>query len=285
MAARLGLALVTVLLLLAGTANAQQYQRLHVRGFTLTADTSNPQLEQPFHVTVTIRVAENVTHLDNVYLPTFFGAEELGDEQQITSGAGGTTYRETLTLVAHARGMLSISSAYLDAIDARDGKPKRFISNTLRIPVGGGPVSAVWETLRTILFVVIEIVIVAAALFVLVVLFWRRRPRPAAAPPPPPAPAAEAAPTPVPGRELADAFAQLRERRDRPAVLALRGALWHAAGASSGETLSDVLRRPAAADERLRRLLMIVERAAFIEKTRLTAAIDDVLSEREWTFV
>lgn len=287
MAARLGLAFVTALLLLAGTAQAQQYQRLHVRSFTLSTDSAQPQLEQPFHVSVTIRVAENVPHIDNVYLPTFFGAEELGDEQQNTHGPAGTTYRETLTLVAHTRGMLSISSAYLDAVDARDGKPKRFISNSLRIPVGGGPISAVWDTLRTILYVVIDLVVIAAAIFVVAVIFWRRRGRPVAAPPPPPpAPQTAAAERRNnPAAELAAAFTQLRERRDRGAVLILRSELWRAAGASMGETLSDVLRRPAAGDERLRRLLMIVERAAFIEQARLNQAIDDVLSEREWTFV
>ena len=284
MAARLGVALLFVLLMLA-PVQAQQYQRLHVRGFTLSTDTPRPQLEQPFHVSVTIRVAENVAHLANVYLPTFFGAEELGDEQQILNGPKGTTYRETLTLVAHTRGLLSISSAYLDAIDARDGKAKRFISNSLKIPVGGGPVSAVWDVLRTILFVVIDVALIAAAIFVVAVIFWRRRRIPA--PPPAPripdsTPAVE--PDRHPARELADAFALLRQRRDRSAVLALRVALWHAAGAGSGETLSDVLRRPAAADEHLRRMLMIVERAAFIEQARLDQAIDDVLAEREWTY-
>lgn len=286
MAARLGLALVLALLLLPGVSSAQQYQRLHVRSFTLRSDTSNPQLEQPFHVSVTIRVAERVARLENVYLPTFFGAEELGDEQQISSGHDGTTYRETLTLVAHARGMLTISSAYLDAIDARDGKPKRFISNSLRIPVGGGPVNAVWDTLRAVAFVVMDVLIVGAAVFVVAVIFWRRRARPSPVPPPapPPPPLPEIQELPDPARELASAFALLRQRRDRAAVLVLRNALWHAAGASSGETLSDVLRRPPATDEHLRRLLMIVERAAFIEQARLEGAIDDVLSEREWTF-
>lgn len=274
-----------MVLLLAATAQAQQYQRLLVRAFTLTTDTARPQLEQPFHVSVTIRVAENLTDITNVFLPTFFGAEELGDEQQTTHGPDGTTYRETLTLVAHTRGMLSISSAYLDAVDARDGKPKRFISNSLRIPVGGGPVWAVWDALRAIAYVVIAIVTAGAAIFVLAVIFWRRRARPAAAPAPPPPPPLIVEAEPDPARDLADAFAQLRERRDRAAVLVLRGALWRAAGASTGETLGDVLRRPAAADEHLRRLLMVVERAAFIEQARLSQAVEDVLSEREWTFV
>jgi len=278
MAARRSVVLTLIALLAAGVAQAQQYQRLQVRGFSLTSDVAKPNLEQPFHVTLTIRVAQNVPRLDNVFLPTFFGAEELGDEQQIARGRGGTTYRETLTLVAHERGMLSISPAYLDAIDARDGKPKRFISNALQLPVGGGPVSAVWGTLRSAVIVVIDLLLIAAALFVLFVIFVRRRR-------PPPVAKAEPTVTPPAKNDVASALAQLRERRDRHAVLNLRAALWHVAGASAGETLSDVLRRPAATDEHLRRLLMIVERAAFIERDRLDDAIEDVVSEREWTFV
>lgn len=282
MASRLGLALALFALVCAGIARAQQYQRLHVRSFTLSSDVSRPKLEQPFHVTLTIRVNENVTHLDNVYLPTFFGAEELGDEQQITHGRAGTAYRETLTLVAHERGMLSISPAYVDAVDARDGKPKRFISNSLELPVGGGPASALWSILRTAAILAIDLVLAGAALFVLAAIFLRRR---RAAPvdyvPSPPAPATDVPPK----NDVAAALSQLRERRDRGAVLNLRAALWREMGASSGETLGDVLRRPAARDEQARRLLMMVERAAFIEQARLGDAIDDVVSEREWTFV
>jgi hypothetical protein len=229
-------------------------------------------------VTLTIRVAENVTQLSNVFLPTFFGAEELGDEQQIARGRGGTTYRETLTLVAHAGGLLSIGAAYLDAVDARDGKAKRFISNPLQLQIGSPAAAGVWRTLRTLAFVVLDLLLVAAAGFVVYALFGRRRQMPRA-------PEVTLAPTPAtPKNELAPAFEQLRARRDRASVLRLRGVLWHIAGASAGETLSDVLRRPATDDERLRRLLMAVERAAFTEQSRLDEAIDQVLSERVWTF-
>ncbi len=277
MAARLGLVLALLCLLLGGAAGAQQYQRLHVRSFTLSSDTTAPQLEQPFHVTLEIRVAENVSQLRNVFLPTFFGAEELGDVAQTAHGPGGTTYRETLTLVAHTRGTLSVSSAYLDAVDARDGKPKRFLSNDLRLPVGGGPISNVWDVLRTIAFVAIDLLLLAALVFVVAAIFWRRRraSAPSAAPAPPP-PAAVLA-DPSPEDEVADAFEHLRQRRDRAAVLGLRSAIWHNAGANNGETLSDVLRRPAASEERLRRLLMTVERAAFVEDARLDEAIEEVL--------
>jgi hypothetical protein len=268
--------------LFGGYAQAQQYQRLHVRSFTLASDVAHPNVEQPFHVTLTIRVAENVTQVSNVFLPTFFGAEELGDEQQIAHGRAGSTYRETLTLVAHAGGLLSIGSAYLDAIDARDGRAKRFISNPLQLQVGS-PATGLWRTLKMLAFVAIDLVLVAAAGFVIYALFGRRR----RTLPPERAyvPVAEPA---APKDDLALALERLRKQRDRPSVLAVRALLWHIAGASAGETLSDVLRRPAAGDEHLRRLLMSVERAAFIDENRLDEAINELVGqgpgESVWSF-
>lgn len=280
MAARLALTAAALWLLLAGVAQAQQYQRLHVRSFTLSSDSDNPQLEQPFHVTLTIHVSERVSQVRNVFLPTFSGAEELGDQRETTQGPGGTTYRETLTLVAHTGGTLSVSPAYLDAVDARDDKAKRFISNSLSLPVGGGPVTAVWDALRTAAFVAIDLVLFAAAIFVVVVTFWRRRSRESLR-----AARDEIETVPdiaqvvlgPPADEVADAFERLREQRDRSRVLQLRAALWTATGAGSGETLGDVLRRPAAGQEHMRRLLITVERAAFIEEARLDGAIEEVL--------
>jgi hypothetical protein len=264
--------------MLAAAAQAQQYQRLHVRSFTLSSDEAAPQIEQPFHVTLTIQIAENLVQVRNVFLPTFFGAEELGDVQETAHSSRGTTYRETLTLVAHQRGTLSVSPAYLDAIDARDGKPKRFISNGLQLAVGGGPISGVWDVLRKIAIVAIDLLLIAAVIFVVAAIFWRRRtaPRaPALASAPMPEP--EVAVDPAPKDEAAEAFERLRERRDRASVLALRAVLWNAAGALDGETLNDVLRRPAARGEAMRRLLTSVERAAFIDDERLDSAIEEVL--------
>jgi hypothetical protein len=279
MAARLGLVCALFTLVLCGSiAQAQQYQRLHVRSFTLRSDNAHPRVEQPFHVTLTIRVAENVTQLSNVFLPTFFGAEDLGDEQQLAHERGGSTYRETLTLVAHNAGSLSIGAAYLDAVDARDGKAKRFISNPLQLRVGTTPAAGVWRVFQTVAFVAIDLLLIGAAGFVVYALFWRRRRVPAPTPS-----ATPVAPT-APKNDLLLAFENLRAHRNRASVLHVREVLWHIAGASAGETLGDVLRRPAAGDEHLRRMLMIVERAAFTEQSRLDEAIDDVLSEKEWTF-
>ena len=279
MVARPGVITALLCLLLALPAQAQQYQRLHVRSLTLTSDSAHPQIEQPFHVTLTIRVAEKQFNDDNVYLPSFDGAEELGDLRDVSHDAKGTTYRETLTLVAHAQGTLTVSNAYLDAIDARDGKPKRFISNSLTLPVGGGAIAGTWRVLWTVLLVGIEVLLVAAAVFVLAVLFWRRRKT---------EPLNDVmvryrtTPSLVEGPheasdELEQAWQRLGTERDRASVLHLRGVLWARAGADPGATLNDVLRRSATGDGDLRRLLTLVERAAFVEEARLDRAIEEVL--------
>jgi hypothetical protein len=281
MAARFSVAALLVLFAVLGTvAHAQQLARLHVRSFTLESDTAYPKVEQPFNVTLTIRVAESITGpLANVILPSLAGVEELGDERVLSSGPGGTVYRETLRLVAHSRGPLTIGSAYLDAIDARDGKPKRFISNDLHLQVQGGAVLDAWGPLRAIVRVMLELLLIAAAIFVVVAIFRRRPARVEA----PPVPAPEPVMPPSPEELLRQRLDDLRNRRDRQSVLGVRAALWAALGAKDGETLADVLRRPVAHDPRIHSLLVRVERATFIEDARLAEAIDDVLAEREST--
>ena len=270
MAQRL-VAFLALALLSTAFAQAQQLQRLHVRSFTLSSDAAHPRIDVPFNVTLTIRVAENVD-LQNVFLPAFAGPEELGDVRQQNRGRSGTLYRETLTLVSHVSGPLTIGSAYLDAIDARDGKPKRFVSNDLHLNVPG-PALNRWRPDRAVAWTVL------AAIAVLSLLYFRLRNAPAqrAAPlQPPPVNAAPADPHP-----LEASLSELRVRRDRSAVMRVRSALWHIAGASEGQTLAAVLEQPPAVDENLRRMLIAVERAAFIEERGLDAAIDDVLTQRE----
>ncbi|HEY9180173.1 MAG TPA: hypothetical protein VIO32_05605 [Candidatus Baltobacteraceae bacterium] len=273
MAARLGVTGAVFWLLLMGIVHAQQYQHLHVLGFTLSSDDAHPRIETPFHVSLTIRVAEKQFNGDNVFLPSFEGAEELGDLRQVLHDARGTTYRETLTLVAHARGSLHVSEAYLDAIDARDGKPKRFLSNSLTLPVGGGPVTRAWNLFRTLLLVVIAFVLFAAAVAAIALVQASRRKLP-------PIRAAEPPAAVVAGRqrdEVEEAFTQLRHARNRRAVLALRSALWLRAGADPGATLNDVLVRTSAHRLALRHVLVAVERAAFVEDARLNDAIEEIL--------
>jgi hypothetical protein len=261
-------------------ARAQQLQRVHVRSFTLSASTARPRLEEPFDVTLTIAVTQRLATLENVYLPSFMGAEELGDVRAVSQNANGTIYRETLRLVPHASGDLTISRAYFDAVDARDGKPKRFMSNALTLRVAGPSPQFPWRSALSIAMWVLAGVLAA------VIVRYRRtlRNRRGALRP------AQGGSIPhhdnvIPHHDIeiphddpkAQALANLKIRRDRASVLALRDIVWREAGAVRGETLRDVLRRPQAADGEMRRMLVAVERAAFTDDERLPQAIDDIV--------
>ena len=254
---------------------------MHVRSFTLTSDTQHPRIEVPFNVTLTIRVAENLSRLNNVYLPTFTGPEELGDERQLHHEKSGTVYRETMRLVAHSGGPLSIGSAYFDAIDARDGKPKRFISGGLQLMVAG-PAADVGIVLRNAARIAGLLILLAVILTAAVKILHERAQRPAL-PEPEPEPIPAPAPPDPPPTPTENALAALRRKRDRGAVMRLRSALRRDAGAREGETLEDILSHLQPGAVHLRRMLTVVERAAFIEETRLQSAIEDVLSETEET--
>lgn len=224
----------------------------------------------PFSVTLTIRVSERVKRLDNVFLPELFGTEELGDEYSISSDASGTTYRETMELVAHAGGRVGLGAAFLDAVDARNGKLSRFRSNPLTLDVAGPgyPRDSFW---LPFLSVALFAGIAGIALWN---LLGRSRARPPAAPEPEP----QAAPPPQrePDRSLELALAQVRMRRDRMSVMNARERLWEEVGAAKGQTLADVLTLPVAAHPRTRALLVALERAAFIDDGRLQSAIDEI---------
>lgn len=242
---------------------------------SLTSDTPSPRLGVPFRVTISIGVKENVATLPNVYLPAFFGPEELGDERSTVHDAQGTLYRETLTLEAHARGPLRIGAAKMDAIDARDGKPKRFISNDLLLDVEGGPFTDVWSPVRAFFgLVAYALLPLAAIVAIVVLLFSRKAAKPSVQPAQTPPPPVSAQPPPD---TLAQAIDRLRDRRTRAAVLDVRAALWRAAGASPGETLGDVVHRLRAAPQARRDAAARIECAAFIDDERLQSAIDEFL--------
>lgn len=228
-------------------------------------------MEVPFSVTLTIRVSERITHLDNVFLPELFGTEELGDERSIASDAGGTTYRETMRLVAHAGGGVGVGAAFLDAVDARTGKLSRFRSNPLTLLVAGPgyPAQSVWLPVMALTL--------AAAIFGIILWQMLKRPPAVRAAPVPPGPATESEPPePEPDRSLENALAHLRLRRDRISVMHARERLWEEVGAAKGQTLADVLTLPVAAHPRTRALLLALERAAFIDEARLQHAIDEI---------
>jgi len=233
----------------------------------------------PFHLTIHARLAEPVQELRNVELPVFQGLESLGDQRTLSASTKGTVYDEVLTVVAHQSGTIDVSPAYLDAIDARDGKPKRFISNALRLNVGRGalsPASAVATFLIVLFRVVVGLVLLVAALFVLVAIFRRRPAAPVAVEEPAVEVPFEA---PDPSREIREALEALRRSRDRMHVLRLREALWRRSGVATGATLNDFLY--AERNVTRRSAARAVEVAAFVEDGALQPSIDEAIRTTE----
>jgi hypothetical protein len=254
-------------------------QRLTVDAFDLSADTARPRVDAAFHLIVRLHVRERVGAIQNLELPILAQLELLGDERSLATNSAGTEYRETITVVSHNTGTLTIGPATLQAVDPRDRRAKEYYTNGLTLEVvsntlqpleqsGNAAIGALAWTARAALW--IGGVALAAAVIALIFL---RRPAAATAPAalplaplPPPAP-------PSPHQHLRDALTVLRAERSRAAAVRVRAAVWHLAGASEGETLADVLCRPAASDPRMAEVLRSLERAAFTYDEDLDAAI------------
>lgn len=280
--ARACLTLACALVALCTTARAQELPRLTVDTFTLGTDTSTPNLQQPFHLIVTVHVRERVERLDRITLPILKDLELLGDERKVVADRGGTTYRETIEVVATHTGEIRIDPATLDAIDARDGKGKRYFSNPLVLHVGGGELESPWPgmfiAVRNAAFVAIGV----GAVILLGALFFRRKP----APTPPPREPTQVLPraTPVardPRAELRDGLTVLRAHPTRSNVLAVRHVVRRMVGASDVETLADVLHRPPVATLRVREILIALERAAFTYDADLNGAVELAIAALE----
>jgi hypothetical protein len=263
---------------------AAPLQRLTVTSFTLSADTAKPELEVPFHLIVSLHVRETVPEIDNINLPVLVDVELLGDTRATQAGPGGTDYRETITVVAHHTGKIALAPATLQVIDARDGKAKQYSTNSLNLEVVGATIPttpdevspAIWNIGRQLLGWLLIWAIGIGAIVLIVVLLARRRPQAAPAPvgtPPPPAPR-PAMPMRTRRERLQDALTVLRADRNRPTAVRVRAVVWELIGASEGETLADVLRRPEAADPRMAGVLRALERAAFTYDDDVAPAID-----------
>ena len=271
-----------VLVAAPGAISAQALTRLTVQTFWLTSDTNRPRVDEPFHLTVTLRVRQRVAQITNLELPLLADVELLGDERQTVSGRSGTLYRETITVVAHHAGSLTIAPATLQAVDASDNKAKQWSTNTLTLSVGGVSTSALRQgaaqfmsravaVLRALLWV-LGIALVA----ILFAMLLRRRRHVVVAPTPTPAPS----PAPpiaarTPREQLQDALVVLRAERTRASAVAVRGAVWRMIGANDGATLGDVLRRRESVVPETRDLLIALERSAFTYDDDLQAAIQD----------
>jgi hypothetical protein len=285
------LALALWALVPAGT-RAEPLQRLTVTAFTLTSDTPKPELEVPFHIIVSLHVRETVPEIDNITLPVLVDVENWGDERSTQAGPSGTDYRERITVVAHHTGKIELAPATLQAIDARDGKAKQYSTNSLTLEVVGGalevPQNSAFADMAAgvgawVRSIVLWVVGIGAILLTLIVLVRRRpQPLPVAVAAPPPVPVAKAAVPPRSRRDrLQDALTVLRADRDRSTAVRVRAVVWELIGASDGETLTDVLRRPEANDPRIAAVLRALERAAFTYDDDLDRAIDGACQAME----
>lgn len=269
------LALIVLFAGVRAGVHAQTLQRLTVSSFALSTDTASPAVDVPFHLVLRLRVRQHVARIDNLDLPMLAQLELLGDMRETVSNAGGTEYRETITVVAHASGNVAVAPATLQAVDARDGKAKEWYTNGLTLRVGANGARVAGTALRALLGLLL--LVLGLALVVAIVAALARRPRvaaappPVVAPPPPPPPAVVRTPADV----ARDALAVLGVERSRAAAVAVRAGIWKAFGAGEGETLGDVLRRPESRDETARDLLVAIERSAFTYDSDLDAAIGD----------
>ncbi len=240
-----------------------QLRRLHVDALSMRADQARLQVHQVFHLAIHTHVRERVTALDEVVVPDVGTMQLEGDERRVTQGPNGTDVVETLTLEPVAGGTYTFKGAYLDAIDARTGKPSRFSSNPVTVVVEGPSIGAgTYQQLLNIVLIVLAVFLAGAIVVGLLVWFAVRRQRRVAVAPPA---VAAAAPLPEPPRTPRDAVAEaLRAYRSSPAngsLAALRASLFEAAGTNPGATLRDALRTTD--DRALRAALTAAERTAF----------------------
>ena len=255
--AAFGLLMVSLTSYAAGAAGLRS---LHVLALGMHADRTQVRIGEPFHVAVHVRVKENVAALDELVIPDVGTLQIIGDERHTTHGPGGTDVVETITLQSPAAGRYTISPAYLDAIDARTGRPSRFSSNPLTIVVAAAaanlPAAPLHALAQTLGWAIAAIAVVA----LLLVVMRRRRGVPVlpAAPAPLPPPAA---PPRTPHDDVAEALRAYRVSPSTAALLRLRATLFAAAGAADGATLRDAL--AATSDARLRSALLAAERTAF----------------------
>ena len=266
--------------MLALAAPADALRTLHVEALGMRVDRSRVAVGQVFHLAIHVRVRESIAALDELVVPDVGGLQLEGDERHVTRSSAGTDIVETLTLEATAAGRYTLRGAYVDAIDARNGKPTRFSADAVTIVVGqpGYSYESAWLLVsRTVLLVVVLAALGAAAVLI-VRARTRRRPR---APAEPVVTVAAAVPPPRTARDaVAEALREFRREPEPPALLRLRAALFAAAGAKAGATLRDALR---AADARLRPALIAAERAAFGPATaRADAAAELVRATEAW---
>lgn len=244
-------------------AAAQGLRSLHVDALAMRVDRARLRVGDVFHLAIHAHVREKITALDELVIPDIGTMQNEGDERHVTHSPGGTDVVETLTLEPTTPGPFTFAGAYLDAIDARDGKPSRFRANAVHVVVDPpGPLAALAGPGTALLLALLATAAAAAVAALGLIVLVRRRRRTAPAPVEVSWPASFPVPTPrTPRTEVADALRAYRAAPQTASLVRLRAALFAASGAAPGTTLRDAL--GATEDRGLRTALLAAERAAF----------------------
>jgi len=266
---------------LASPVAAEQLARLHVTNLALGADRTHVKIGERFSIYVRVHVNEKVDRIDNLVLPNLLDFNNLGDEHTRQITPKGTDWTERVILEAPQAGTFTIPPAFFDAVNALNGKPSRFSSNTLTIVVGQpSPLDDPGALGRRILGIALAIIGILAAIFVLLVLFVLRMRRVPRTPPP-----QSQAPTIVrlidPSEALRASLGDAQRARTRASILALRGELFAREGVPRGATTRDAFERIPSASHGVRLAITHLERAAFGPDDRLDTAIDEALGAVE----
>ncbi|MBV9440807.1 MAG: hypothetical protein JOZ24_12525 [Candidatus Eremiobacteraeota bacterium] len=261
-------------------------RRLHVDTLVMRADRAEVAVGDVFHLTIRAHVREAVAALDELVVPDVGTMQLEGDERRVTHGPSGTDVIETLTLEPRVAGAYTFPGAYVDAIDARTGRPSRFTTNPVRVVIDPPPLfrtRGYWDSARFIGAIALfgTGAIAGAALLATLAARIARRERlstpPAPAVPPPPAAAEPSSPR----ERVAEALRAYRAAPHDGALVGLRTALFAAAGASEGATLRDAL--ASTGDHALRTSLIAAERAVFgPEESRGAAALETADAAEAW---
>ena len=279
------LCMVAVCFLLPTLTRAADLQHLFITQFSLEADHREIDLSDVVHLHFQAHVREHIDQLNNLKLPDMHGFELIGNESHLNDTKAGTDYIEDLSLAPQQEGTFVLGPILLYFIDSHKG-PSVASSNTVKIVVEHHDVMVDFRLLliRSALIVALAIIGGIVTFYAgKAGLFWLsgRLPR-RSLPEPDVEPSlvvAQPAHPHVPGRErLRQAINQARrDPTSRQAVL-VRGALRDVLGATSDETLADLLVRFSDGERAIfGRALRAIERAVFIQENEQSTAIEDSL--------
>jgi hypothetical protein len=259
---------------------------LHVDALGMRADPSQVRVGEMFRLVIHVRVRESVAALDELIVPDVGTMQLFGDERRTRHGARGTDVVETLTLEPTAGGRYTFAPAYLDAIDPRNLRPKRFSADraitvvvTDPAPAAGVDGRDLFRSLTTLVAVFVVIVAVALALLgrirarrerslvadVTLCLSNGRAALPSAS-------------LSAPRERVAEALHAYRRSPGSATLKKLRAALFGAAGAAPGATLRDALR---SSDPALHDALCAAECAAFAPTDAREGALRELIGATE----